>query len=133
MKHGSDPVLGVVIVDHGSKRVEANAMLEEVVRMYRSVSGAPIVEAAHMELAEPTIAQAFARCVEQGARTIVVHPYMLSPGRHSTNDIPRMVREAAAAHPGIQIAVTEPLGVDERIGEVIRRRVEQAIAAGDFA
>lgn len=119
--------IGIVIVDHGSKRAEANAMLDDVVAMYREVSGAAIVEAAHMELAEPTIAQAMSRCVAQGARRIVVHPYMLSPGRHSTTDIPRMVCEAAAAHPGVEVSVTEPLGVDPRIGEVIRQRVEASL------
>ena len=37
----------------------------------------PIVEPAHMELAEPSIATAFARCVERGATTVVVFPYFL--------------------------------------------------------
>ena len=119
--------IGIIIVDHGSKRAEANAMLDDVVKMFREVSGAVNVEAAHMELAEPSIDQAMAKCVERGAKRIVVHPYMLSPGRHSTTDIPRMVCEAAEAFPGIRVSVTEPLGVDARIGEVIRRRVEAAL------
>lgn len=128
---GSD--IGIIIVDHGSKRAEANDMLEDVVKMYREVSGAAIVEPAHMELAEPSIDQALAKCVGQGATRIVVHPYMLSPGRHSTSDIPRMVCEAAEAHPGIRVTVTEPLGVDERIGEVIQQRVQAALEADSAA
>lgn len=119
--------LGIIIVDHGSRRAEANDMIFDVVRMFRDVSGAKIVEAAHMELAEPSIEQALARCVDRGAKRIVVHPYMLSPGRHSTSDIPRMVCEAAAAHPGIRVSVSEPLGVDPRIGEVIQRRIQSAL------
>ncbi len=121
---------GVIIVDHGSKRSEANDMIHDVVNMYRELSGSSNVEAAHMELAEPTIEQALAKCVAQGARRIVVHPYMLSPGRHSTSDIPRMAREAAQAHPGIVVSVTEPLGVDERIGQVVRSRIEEALRPG---
>src|SRR5690242_13783577 len=103
--------LGIVLVDHGSKRDEANALLEDVAQLFRGISGAAIVEIAHMELAEPTIAQAIARCVAQGARRVVVHPYFLAPGRHSTNDIPRMVAEAAAQHPGVTYSVTAPLGL----------------------
>ena len=118
---------GVILVDHGSKREAANAMLLDVARMYREASGAAIVEPAHMELAEPTIAEAFARCVEQGARRVVIHPYFLSPGRHSTSDIPQLAAEAAAAHPGIEYRVTEPLGLDERMMAVVQRRILEAL------
>lgn len=122
-----NPDTGIIIVDHGSKREEANAMIRDVVSMFREVSQAAIVEPAHMELAEPDIAEAFARCVEQGAKQVVVHPYMLSPGRHSTSDIPRLVAEAAKAHPGVPYHVTAPLGVDTRIGEVIRARITETL------
>ena len=108
-------VMGLVIVDHGSKRAEANEMLLDVAAMFKRVSGNSIVEAAHMELAEPTIEQAFDRCVAQGATMVVVHPYFLSPGRHSTTDIPRMVEEARAKHPGVKVHVTQPLGLDEKM------------------
>jgi len=119
---------GIILVDHGSTFDEANLMLLEVVRTFREATGVAIVEAAHMELAEPTLAQAFARCVEQGAKHVVVHPYFLSPGRHSTSDIPRMAAEAAAMHPGVKVTVTEPIGVDSSISEVILRRVLEALA-----
>ena len=34
------------------------------------------------ELAEPSIRDSFASCVEQGAKRIVVSPFFLFPGRH---------------------------------------------------
>jgi hypothetical protein len=37
-------------------------------------TGYAIVEPAHMELAEPSIGVAFDRCIERGARLVVVHP-----------------------------------------------------------
>lgn len=55
---------------------------EEFVRMYREETGRPIVEIAHMEIAEPSIEVAFGRCVEQGATLVAVSPFFLSPGRH---------------------------------------------------
>jgi len=127
MKIPSD--IGVILVDHGSKRDEANAMLEDVAQLFRGTTGARIVEIAHMELAEPTIAQAFARCIAQDARRIVVHPYFLAPGRHSTSDIPRMVAEAAAAHPGVAYSVTAPLGLDPRMTDIILARIEDSLNA----
>lgn len=55
---------------------------EEFVRMYREETGRPIVEMAHMEIAEPSIEVAFGRCVKQGATLVAVSPFFLSPGRH---------------------------------------------------
>lgn len=126
---GAAPVpdgVGIVVVDHGSRRREANEMLVAVCALYGEVTGAPLVEPAHMELAEPDIAQAFARCVERGAREVVVLPYFLSPGRHSMRDIPQLVREAAAAHPGVPYRIAEPLGLDSRMAEIMHRRVLEA-------
>lgn len=34
------------------------------------------------ELADPSIANAFDRCVEQGATRVIISPYFLFPGRH---------------------------------------------------
>lgn len=121
------PDIGIILVDHGSTRAEANAMLLEVAQRFRDLTGAAIVEVGHMELSPPTIAEAFARCVEQGASRVAVHPYFLAPGRHSTEDIPRLVEEASKQHSDISYLVTEPLGIDNRISEVIARRISDAI------
>jgi len=117
----------IVIVDHGSKRHAANDQLDRVVALFKQSSGAPIVEPAHMELATPSIADAIAACVAQGAKDIVIHPYFLAPGRHSTEDIPRIVAEAAEAYQGISCRVTEPLGVDDRLCAVIETRIAEAV------
>jgi sirohydrochlorin ferrochelatase len=115
---------GIILVDHGSRFAAANDMLEEVVERFRRSSGYRIVVAAHMELAEPSIPQAFEACVQQGAKRIIVHPYFLSPGRHSTTDIPRMVAEAAAAYPEVTCNVTQPLGLDDEISRIILNRIQ---------
>lgn len=119
--------VGLVVVDHGSKKSAANDLLLEVADMFKRVSQTPIVEPAHMELAEPSIEQAFDRCVAQGATFVVVHPYFLAPGRHSTTDIPRMTAEAAAKHPGVRFHVTQPLGLDEKIAQIMIQRIDHCL------
>ncbi len=121
--------LGVVIVDHGSRRAESNALLVDVVAMFRQLTGLGNVEVAHMELAEPTIAQAFASCVEAGAKQVVVFPYFLAPGRHWSEDIPRLAADAAKSHPGVDYLVTAPLGLHPLIGQVIEQRIETCLNA----
>ncbi len=120
--------LGVILVDHGSKFPAANAMLVDVAADFRAATGVPVVEVAHMEITEPTLAQAFARCVERGAKRVVVMPYFLAPGRHSTSDIPRMTAEAAAQFPDVSYRVAQPLGVDRRISEIMAGRIAEALA-----
>jgi sirohydrochlorin ferrochelatase len=113
----------ILLVDHGSTRQEANAMLGDMANVVQQlVNSGVIVRYAHMELAEPSIAQGFANCVEAGADEVIAFPYMLSPGKHATRDIPRLVAEAAAAHEGVQYRVTDAFGIDEKLAEVILAR-----------
>lgn len=125
----------LLLVDHGSRREEANAVLVQVADIIRRQSDFAVVQYAHMEIAEPTIAQGFDACVADGAREVIVHPYFLAPGSHYNEDIPRLVAEAAANHPGVRWTITEPLGIHHKLCEVVLERVEAAIerAAGPRA
>ena len=114
---------GILIVDHGSKKAEANDMLRCMANLIQTMAGAAVVVSyAHMELAEPTIAQGLANCVRGGASEVTVFPYMLSPGRHSTADIPRMVAAAAKDYSNVSFSVTPAFGMDERLAEVVLER-----------
>lgn len=97
------------------------------------VGDAAIVRHAHMEIAEPTIAHGFAECVRAGADEVIAFPYMLSPGKHTTRDIPRLVEEAARAHPGVRWRVTPAFGIHEKLGEVILERTGITPAAASAA
>jgi len=120
-------MLAIILVDHGSRLPEANENLLAIAERLERTSAYEIVEAAHMELAAPTIADAFARAVERGATRVVVHPYFLAAGRHSTVDIPRLCTEAASQHTSLRWTVSGPLGLSDRIVEVIAERVDKAI------
>lgn len=115
----------ILLVDHGSIRQEANEMLVDMADLVQRMTGPEVVvRYAHMELADPTIDEGFANCVKAGASEVIVFPYMLSPGRHSTTDIPRMVNEAAAKHAGVTFSVTPPFGIEEKLGEIILARAQ---------
>ena len=118
----------LLLIDHGSTRDDANDLLPRVARMVREMSDFEIVCYAHMELAEPTIQQGFDTCVAAGATEVIVQPYFLGPGRHSVSDIPRMVAEAAAKYAGVSYRLTEPLGLDPKMGELILKRVRESLS-----
>jgi len=118
----------ILLIDHGSRRAQANTLVDEVAALVRQRVGAgTIVEPAHMEIAEPTIAQGFARCVEQGATVVIVHPFMLAPGRHVTEDLPTMIAEAADAHEGVAFAMAAPLGSHPGVIDAVVERCQEAL------
>lgn len=118
----------------------------------RRVSGRPVVEVAHMELARcvcvrvrkvesflsllfvsnppfpnsPSLADAVAACKAAGAVRVIVAPYFLSHGRHVDADIPSLAA-AAAAECDLPVTVAAPLGVDAALAGVIEARVAAAL------
>jgi sirohydrochlorin ferrochelatase len=121
---------GILIVDHGSVRHEANDMLRSMADLIQTMAGPDVVvRYGHMELADPNIAVGFSRCVEAGATDVTVFPYMLSPGRHSTSDIPRMVADVARKFPQVSFSVTPAFGLHEKLAEVVLERAGLGINA----
>ncbi len=112
-------------------------MLEEVARLFgqRYLAQYAIVEPAHMELCEPSIATAYAQAVKRGATRIIVLPFFLSFGKHWTRDIPSLLSQAAAEFPGTEYQLVEPLGIDDLMLELLFKRATQStepvIASGD--
>lgn len=81
-----------------------------------------------MEIAEPSIEQAFDRCVAAGAQKVVLHPFFLSPGRHVTADIPKLMNAAAERHPEVAWVVSQPLGLQELMPRVMHASVSESVA-----
>jgi len=122
-------MLGIILVDHGSRLAAANTGFERVVREFGATAKLPIVEPAHMELAPPTIADAFERAVAAGADEILVLPYFLALGRHASEDVPAQCAAAADRWPHIRWSLTAPLGTSPVIFEAIAERIEDARTA----
>ena len=113
----------ILLVDHGSRRPEANEQLQELARRVRAQRPDWGVHTAHLEVAEPSVAQALDACAESGVTEIYLHPFFLSPGRHTREDLPALAREACDRHPGLRVHITEPLGVDDAMVAVVLERI----------
>lgn len=122
----------LLVVDHGSTYPGSDRSVLDLTELLRRMAPeGTAVEYAHMEFAEPTVAQGFARCVEAGAEEIVVQPLMLAHGRHATVDIPNLAAAAAAEFPAVRYRVALPLGPHPKIVEIVLERYEQALTAGN--
>ncbi|MDA3960606.1 MAG: hypothetical protein PF961_07430 [Planctomycetota bacterium] len=117
--------LGIILVDHGSRRAESNAQLNDMAARVARLRPEAEVRAAHMEIAEPSIDKVFRELVVAGCDEVQVLLYFLSDGRHVREDTPELVRAAAAQFPGIRVKIGAALGPDDMLAELMLRRVEQ--------
>ena len=95
---------------------------------WRKDRGLPNVEAAHMELAEPSVRTAVDRCVGVGAGTVVIAPFFLWPGSHWDGDLPALAAEACRPTPGVRHLVAAPLGPHPLLGEIVEQRIDHCLA-----
>src|SRR2546422_7494588 len=118
---------GILVVGHGSRRAEANEDVREAAQRIGERGGFALVEPAFLEIEHPNISEGFTRLVQRGAHEITVHPYFLSPGRHTRGDIPVEVREAASRHVGVNYRITEPLSAHPLVIEASVERLIETI------
>jgi sirohydrochlorin ferrochelatase len=113
----------LVLVAHGSRRVESNREVEALTARVRAASGGRYALVTHgfLELAEPGVDQVLEEVVAQGAREVVVVPYFLAAGRHVTEDLPAAVLACQARHPEVSFCTTAHLGATEVLAETLLR------------
>jgi sirohydrochlorin ferrochelatase len=116
----------LLLIAHGSRQDEANADLIDLVAEMRKKGEYPVVEGAYLELSTPTIEEACARCVAQGAERVVLLPYFLSAGVHVRLDLTAFRRKLADSYPGVEFSLAEPLGPHPLILEIVALRARQA-------
>jgi len=100
----------LLLVDHGSRKPDAHAHLAALAERLRARRPELHLYVAHMELAEPSIADTLAQCARDGVRHVDVFPLFLAPGRHVAEDLPARIREAEQAHPQLRLRMLTPLG-----------------------
>lgn len=116
----------LIVVDHGSRRDEANLLIAQVVALVQAAAGSAYrVYGAHMELSEPTLEGTLSMAVADGATEVVVVPYMLGPGRHALEDIPNMAKAFADTVPEVRVRVAGPLGAHPALARIVLDRAAE--------
>ncbi|MCI0456925.1 MAG: cobalamin biosynthesis protein CbiX [Gemmataceae bacterium] len=116
----------LLLIAHGSRQEEANADLHGVGGGMRGLGRYEVVEAAFLELAEPTVEQGAAVCVSAGAARVILLPYFLSAGVHVRRDLAALRSRLAEEHPGVEFCLAEPLGPHPLLLEIVAERARQA-------
>ena len=102
----------LLVVAHGSRREASNDEIRDLAARLRRLADNrfDMIEAAFLELAEPSIPDGIQHCLDAGADEVVVLPYFLSAGRHVTQDIPAAVAVKQKAWPQYKIHLAPYLG-----------------------
>ena len=116
----------LIILAHGSKREETKQTLAEISAMVKAKGDYSIIEETYLQFCKPTLNDAVAKLTSQGITKIVIVPYFLFKGIHNTEDIPEELNKIKAENPGLEIFFAEPLGIDERLAQIVLERAQEA-------
>ncbi|WP_054845205.1 CbiX/SirB N-terminal domain-containing protein [Sulfuracidifex tepidarius] len=122
-------MIGILLVLHGSKVPQWKEMAIGYAKMLSR--DFELVEYGFLEFDQPDLRTALENLVEKGAEEVVVVPLLFATGTHFLKDIPRLLgiegNEADIHGKKVLIRIAPPLGLDSRIAEVLKERVEETI------
>lgn len=116
---------GILIAAHGSREKTTERTLEVLAGKVRKLSGVGLLEIAFMQFSARTIPAGLDALMERGCTEIVLIPYFLFDGVHIREDIPELIREYTAAHPGVSIRLGHTLGADDRLAQILAEQVAE--------
>lgn len=120
----------VLLVERGSSDPDANSEVYKVARMLWEGRGYKSVEVAFSGITRPLVPEGIDRCVQLGAKRVLVLPYFLFTGVL----VKRIAEQAAQKneqYPEVEIVSGEHFGPDARLVEIARdqlQKIEQGTA-----
>ncbi len=138
--------IGVLLVGHGSRLPYGKDVISQIAEVYKRKTNYSVA-IGFMNMSKPSIPSAINNLANVGVDKIIVTPVFLAPGVHTQQDIPRILglddihedqeHNHKHAHDNEEdvkeiqfkgeIIYTEPLGADERIADIIKDRVDDAL------
>lgn len=114
----------VLYVSHGSRVKEARDQAEHFLHQVHDKVDVPLWKICFLELASPTIGEGIESLVEAGATKVVIIPVLLLKAGHYYKDVPDELEKAKQRFPDVAFQYGEPLGVQDRIIDVLVERIE---------
>jgi sirohydrochlorin ferrochelatase len=115
-------MLGLLLIDHGSRRELANRQLDDMAAQVRLLRPHDLVAVSHLEICSPLVPEAIQDLVSKQIRIIHALPYFLSDGRHSQLDLPRLCQQARDLHRDLTIHLHPVLGPHRLLAQLLLER-----------
>jgi len=110
---------GIVLFAHGSRDPLWHKPMEAVAARIVATAPNTPVACAYLELSKPDLPGAVAGLVNQGVTNIRVLPLFLGVGKHAREDLPRLMAELQAQHPGVRFQLNPSIGEDARLVQLL--------------
>ncbi len=101
---------GLLLFAHGARDPRWAEPFEEVMRRVRQRDPALVVQLAFLEFMTPDLREAGAQLAGAGCTRVDVVPLFLGAGGHVRKDLPELLAELSAAHPGVQWRLQRAIG-----------------------
>ena len=112
---------GLLLFAHGARDPRWAEPFEDVARRVRRGAPAAAVQLAFLEFMTPSLREAGTALVDAGCTRIDVVPLFLGAGGHVRKDLPALLAELSAAHPGVQWQLQGAIGERDSVIEAMAR------------
>lgn len=109
----------LILFAHGARDASWAEPFEQLAAKVRAVTPGHQVRLAFLELMHPDLAEAAAELVRGGATAISVVPIFLGSGGHIRRDLPVLIEQLRARHPGVEFDSATPAGEDSAVLDAI--------------
>ena len=111
---------GLILFAHGARDNRWAEPFERLRDKVAAARPAAHVRLAFLEIMQPDLGSAVRDLlVALGCDAVQIAPIFLGQGGHVRRDLPELVREVAARHPGIAITLAQAVGEHERVLDAI--------------
>lgn len=117
---------GILVVAHGSKSGRATEDFMQIITMLAERLPGKLIESAFLDSSELTIPKGITALIRREAKVIKVIPYFLFEGHHLLHTLPQVLDSCREEHPGVTITQGLPLGMDERLVDILCDRISEA-------
>ena len=115
-----------VLLGHGSIRESANVEVRAMWAMMQAQLPELDIRGSFVEVAEPALENVIEQLVHEQVERIVIVPMFLTRGNHLSNGIPRILDAMKEKYPNVKIDLTQHLGADPLLAEIIKNRLREA-------
>jgi sirohydrochlorin cobaltochelatase len=109
----------ILLFAHGSRDPLWHQPIQAVAARIAQRAPHIAVRCAYLELTEPSLAQAAAEVVAQGATSLSVLPLFLGVGKHAREDLPLLLQTLRQAHPDVHIDCQPAVGEQEALLDLL--------------
>jgi sirohydrochlorin cobaltochelatase len=105
----------LILFAHGARDPGWARPFEALRERMHSLAPEVPAELAYLEFMQPTLADAVSGLAARGISAVTVVPVFLGQGGHLKRDLPVILDGIRAAHPGMTISVTPPIGEQDAV------------------